>query len=431
MGYEKLTPSERGSLDEINKRIERVYPKESKADDRKVIKEQLLHISSLYNEIKNANPAEVGKRTQALADYVFSLIPNEGVRQNVEMLAGEKLLKAGQFITDEAVLVDLLDALIQRASATDVGAERGYYLGLLHHFTSPSNYEQIEQDLRARQVITGESLGQPSSDSRAEDLYTLARTVPKYQKAAKTLYERVQGLVETEEYSSPLSRDYVHAIRYIVDDFAENSNASQEERDEINLAKLLSRYYQNDPSELERNLDLGEVEKSDEDTTHEQLDDGEHTKYYLWALRAGYHPSKEKIEQAKKVGTPLTRFRVADKAQYESGIRKTYRDRDRAPLLSDQQGALFYALIREQKDARNMTEVRRLQRDLLDCIWRVMERDDPESIREIGNKGNALVLVYTIRDKIDRDKRHDKTEEQLEERIYVPGPGETITTEGA
>ncbi len=345
---------------------------------------------------------------------------------NIEMLAAERLMKLCQYLDDETKIKAVLDAIVARSAVSTLDEERSYYLGLLYHFTSSSNYEAYEERMRSGQIV-GKYEGVSATslyDPASEGATAMARGIPKLRAAASSLYAKRSAAANAKADGEPseIARRYLDTLGMIDRDFAEREDASEGEIDEIQTAKLLARYYEDDherptpesgpnPDILLRNIDADMDEKKEDENPHEALEEGTPSAYYLWALRAGYHPTAEKISHAKEIGDPLTRFKIVDRAEYESPTATEYRSIGKIPPMTDARGEVYYRLIRDLKDAGENEEAERVRMELKGVLWDHLVANDNSVVSQFGGPENILVLAYTHRDKIDRTQNEGSKED--------------------
>lgn len=417
---EKLTQNEVEVLTGIQSRINKVYPGESDFEKLKKIEENLELVNYLYEEVlSDPNSEKARQNIIEMIDFLTSFDKSKEFMGNVEMLAAERILRLCQYIDDPVVVKNIVEAVVARASFSSLDAERGYFLGLLHHFSSVNNYKKIEETLSATQLISDNHLPKTSLyDPQSDGFKAMSTTIPKIRGVVDDLKGKNSKLFNSvNDNTEDGLRRYLRTIEYISNDFTESEDMSIEEIDEINTARLLSRYYEDDyerpeklpdgsvnPEMLLKNLDADHILKSDEDTTHEEGEDGIRSAYYVWALRAGYHPTQEKIDQAKSLEKPLTRFRLANRAQYEDPESKKYKFIDKVPPKYDAQGELYYQMIRAYRDAGESEDEQRTRAELKQKLWDHLSVTLPTVAAQLGGEENMLVLAYTLRDKIERDQ---------------------------
>lgn len=286
--------------------------------------------------------------------------------------------------------------------------EREYFLGILYHFGSPTNYETIEQSKHA-----------PSDDNKTpltdEEAVDLAKIVSRIQESAKRLAQE-EGTPVVENISDGM-RDRANVLQYLLTDFSlegiPKHSASWDDREG---AKLISHFYEHEPTATRRNFDLDEIEKSQHDEhgdiTASSVSENQNP-WLLVALPQGHHPSLDKLHESKIFSIPIDTFRLVDKNSYK-GDGGTYPFLDVSFVRHPRKEKLaepYYDRIRYYKDKGDTTKVEKLDTALRNHLWREIEETDPTAAEELGGIENILVLKKTIRDKNHEPETTNEPEE--------------------
>lgn len=392
---------ENGAINELARQKSEIYSQESDQKVRNDAEENLQMIDDTLTELreKRMPPSEA-------LDLLYEM-QWDFERPNEQIYAFESLLKALANIDDEKLLDQALDYTLSRIACSENPIEREYLLGILYHFGSPTNYETIEQSRHT-----------PSDNNKApltdEEATNLAKIVSRIQESAKRLAQE-ENIPAVENISDDM-RDRVNVLQYLLTDFSlEGINEHSSSWDDREGAKLISHFYEHEPTATRRNFDLDEMEKSQYtehgDTVASPIIRNQNP-WRLVALPQGHHPSLEKLHESKSSETPIDTFRLVDKNSYR-GDGGTYPFLDVSFIQhprKEKLAELYYDRIRYYKDRGDAAKVEKLDTALRNHLWREIEETDPAAAEQLGGVDNILILKKTIRDKNPEPETNNESE---------------------
>jgi hypothetical protein len=377
-------------INEFARQKSEIYPQESNQKARNEAEENLQMIDDTLAELRE------GKIPPNEASDLLYEMQWDFERPNEQIYAFESLLKALVYVEDEKTIDQSLDYALSRIVCSENPIEREYLLGILYHFGSPTNYESIEQSKHT-----------PHDDNKAaesdEEIAGLAKIVSRIQESAKRLAQEENAAML--ENTSGDMRDRVNVLQYLLTDFSlEGIQEHSSSWDDREGAKLISHFYEHEPSATRRNFDLDEMEKSqysEHENTITSPVNGDQNPWRLVALPQGHHPSLDKLHESKGSLIPIDTFRLVDKNSYK-GDGETYPFLDvsfvRHPR-KEKLAELYYDRIRYYKDKGDAAKVEKLDTALRNHLWREIEETDPAAAEQLGGVENILILKKTIRDK--------------------------------